>query len=94
MRYWRGVRRPGFLSDLSDTWMDDATTKRLAKQDANILEQERTDYVDTGSGAARPAQLPRLASPGAARLSSANFLLKHAKWYDQYRRKVLYGADD
>lgn len=83
------MRRPGYLRNLSDSWTEMVSEQALADRTTQALEQENTDFIDTRSGAARVASMRGILSPSAERMSSPEFLLKHARWYDEYRRKVL-----
>ena len=85
------MRRPGYLRNLGDTWIGAILTeKALADEAGMVLSDQRTKFISTRSGAAHPSAIARtVKTPSSARLSSPDFLLRHAKWYDLYRRKVL-----
>ena len=83
------MRRPGHLRDLGDSWVNIQTEKDLAARDTRALESRATAFIDTRSGSARAAPMRRIRSPGPVRLSSPDFLMKHAQWYRDYMRKVL-----
>ena len=87
-------RRPGYIRSLADSWTDIETEKELARRDTQALENQSTDYIDTRSGAARVSPIRGIRSPGPLRLSAPGFLLKHAQWYTDYRRKVLEDSND
>ena len=82
-------RRPGHLRDLGDSWVNIQTEKDLAARDIRALGARSTSFIDTRSGAARAAPMRILRRQGAERLSSPEFLMKHAQWYRDYMRKVL-----
>lgn len=85
----RKQRRPGYLGDLSDSWTTHALNHDLSKRAGQMLETQSNDFIDTRSGAARAAPKFGIKRPTIAKLSSPEFLMKNAKWYRDYRTKVL-----
>lgn len=81
--------RPGYLRQLGDSWTDVKSEKELARRTTQALESQSTAFIDSRSGAARVMPMRGINTPTPARMSSPDFLIKNARWYDEYRRKVL-----
>jgi len=83
------MRRPGYLRNLADSWVDIQNEKALAARDAKILEDQSAAFIDTRSGSAITGNMRGIRSMGPVRLSSPDFLMQNAAWYREYMNKVM-----